>query len=164
MDLISELLDETHILTQFACGKEPLDRWLRTSAARGNIQDTGRTWVVHAGDGYVLGYYTLTAHALHRDNLSQKEARSLPREIPVILLAKLAIDARLKGQGYGRDLLVGVLEKCVDAGAIAASRYVVVDAIDENAAKFYEHYGFDRIPKTDRLLRRVKDIAPDLQD
>lgn len=162
MDLISELLGESHILTQFSCGKEPLDRWLKHSAARGSKQDTGRTWVIHEGDGYVVGYYTLAAHALHRDNLPKHAARSLPQEVPVILLAKLAVDESLRGQGYGEGLLLEALEKCVAAGAIAASRHVVVDALDEEAVRFYEKYGFERILETNRLLRRLKDIAADL--
>lgn len=168
MDLTSESLDEEHVLTSFSCGKESLDRWLRQSAARGGKQDTGRTFVLHDGDGVVLGYYTLAGHLLHRDSLSlsRTEARSLPEELPAILIAKLAVDLTLQGQGFGRDLLVEALSKCVAAGSIAASRYVVVDAIDEEAASFYTRYGFRPIPGTDpvRLIRRLKDIAADLAD
>lgn len=168
MHIISESLDEGHVLTSFASGKEPLDRWLRSSAPRGEKQDTGRTFVIHDGDGVVLGYYTLAGHLLHRDSLSlsRGESRSLPDEIPAILLAKLAVDTTLQGQGFGRDLLSEALSKCVASGSIAASRYVVVDAIDETAATFYAKYGFHHIPGTDpvRLIRRLKDIAADLAD
>jgi GNAT superfamily N-acetyltransferase len=166
MDSISESLDERHVLTSFSCGKEPLDRWLRQSAARGGRQDTGRTFVMHNGDGVVLGYYTLAGHLLYRDglSLSRTEARSVPAELPAILLAKLAVDVTLQGQGFGRELLVEALSKCVAAGSIAASRYVVVDAKDEEAASSYARYGFRPIPQTDpvRLLRRLKDITADL--
>ncbi len=166
MDLISELLDERHVLTQFSCGNESLDRWLKESAIRGNVQDTGRTFVIHGGDQEVLGYYTLAAHALHRDSLalSKNKARSLPQELPAVLLAKLAVDGSLKDQGYGKDLLLEALEKCVDAAELVASRFVIVDAIDAPAAAFYEHFGFERIPGTNpvRLQRRISDIAADL--
>ncbi len=165
MELISEPLNDGHVLSSFSCGNESLDRWLRASALRGSLQDTGRTWVIQEGDGVVLGYYTLAGHALHRDNLSRSQARSLPREVPAILLAKLAVDTSLRGQGVGRDLLVEALERCVAAGEVVAARYVVVDAIDDHAASFYEKYGFQRIPNTDptRMHRRLKDIAADLR-
>jgi ribosomal protein S18 acetylase RimI-like enzyme len=96
--------------------------------------------------------------------LSKKQANSLPAEVPAILLAKLALDVSLQGQGLGDELLLDALTRCVRAGEIVASRFVVVDAIDEDAAKFYEKYGFMRIPDTApvRLLRRLKSIAADL--
>ena len=103
--MISEQWHDGHVLSSFASGKEPLDRWLRYSATRGNTQDTGRTFVWHEGDGVVLGYFTLAGHALHRDNVCKNQARSLPAEVPAILLATLALDTSLDGRGLGRDLL-----------------------------------------------------------
>jgi predicted N-acetyltransferase YhbS len=87
-----------------------------------------------------------------------------PVEVPAILLAKLAVDISLQGQGVGRDLLLDALERCVAAGDIAAARYVVVDAVDDHAASFYDKYGFQRIPNTDpiQMHRRLRDIASDL--
>jgi GNAT superfamily N-acetyltransferase len=160
----SEPLNDSHVLTSFDSGKEPLDRWLRQSAGRGQLQDTGRTFVWHAGDGEVVAYFTLTGHALHRDSLSKKQAHSLPADVPAILLAKLALDVSLHGQGLGGELLLDALTRCVRAGEMVASRFVVVDAIDDNAASFYEKFGFTPIPDTDpvRLLRRLKSIAADL--
>jgi ribosomal protein S18 acetylase RimI-like enzyme len=164
VELISELLSDRHVLSSFSCGNDSLDRWLRSSALRGNLQDTGRTWVIHEGDNVVLGYYTLAGHALHRETLSRSQAHSLPVEVPAILLAKLAVDISLQGQGVGRDLLLDALERCVAAGDMVAARFVVVDAVDDHAASFYERYGFQRIPNTDpiRMHRRLRDIASDL--
>lgn len=164
MGLISERLHGGHVLSSFGCGREPLDRWLRDSATRGDVQDTGRTFVWHEGDGVVLAYFTLTGHVLHRDDLAKSQARSLPAEIPAILLAKLALDTSLHGLDLGAELLVDALTRCVQAGQLVASRFVIVDAIDDSAARFYEKYGFTRIQGTapTRLLRRLKDIAADL--
>jgi GNAT superfamily N-acetyltransferase len=164
VNFTSEPLNDSHVLSSFDSGKEPLDRWLRQSAGRGQLQDTGRTFVWHAGDRDVVAYFTLTGHALHRDSLSKKQAHSLPAEVPAILLAKLALDVSLHGQGLGGELLFDALTRCVRAGEIVASRFVVVDAIDEDAAQFYEKYGFARIPDTEpvRLLRRLKSIADDV--
>jgi GNAT superfamily N-acetyltransferase len=164
VNFTSEPLNDSHVLSSFDSGKEPLDRWLRQSAGRGQLQDTGRTFVWHTGDKEVIAYFTLTGHALHRDSLSKKQANSLPAEVPAILLAKLALDVSLHGQGLGGELLFDALTRCVRAGEIVASRFVVVDAIDEGAAWFYEKYGFNRIPDTEpvRLLRRLKSVAADL--
>jgi GNAT superfamily N-acetyltransferase len=164
VNFTSEPLNDSHILTSFDSGKEPLDRWLRQSAGRGQLQDTGRTFVWHVGDGEILAYFTLTGHALHRGSLSRKQAHSLPAEVPPILLAKLALDASLHGQGLGGELLLDALTRCVRAGEIVVSRFVVVDALDENAVGFYEKYGFTPVPDTEpvRLLRRLKSIAADL--
>lgn len=166
MELASALLDTSHVVSSFISGNDHLDRWLRNSAARGNKQNTGRTWVIHEGDKVVLGYYTLAAHVLHRESLSTRTGRGLPTEIPSILLAKLALDLSLQGQGFGRNLLLEALSKCVSSGLIVASRFVVVDAIDERAATFCERYGFLRISGTDpaRLHRKLSDIAADLDD
>jgi ribosomal protein S18 acetylase RimI-like enzyme len=167
VDLISEALHEGHVTSSFNCGVEALDRWLRESAGRGSAQDTGRTFVWHEGDGVVVAYYTLAGHVLHRDNLSRSQARSLPAEVPAILLAKLALDTGLHSQGLGAELLVEALTRCVQAGQLVASRYVVVDAINEAAAAFYRRYGFSDIPTPappTRLLRRLRDIAADLDD
>src|SRR4029450_9950109 len=112
MELISEPLSDQHILSSFSCGNDSLDRWLRTSALRGEAQDTGRTWVIHEGDGVGVGYYTLAGHVLHRRLLTKSQAHSLPAEVPAILLAKLAVDTSLQGQGVGRDLLLEALERC----------------------------------------------------
>lgn len=151
------------MLASFDSGVEPHDRWLRDSAMRGTVQDTGRTFVWHDGDGAVLAYYTLAGHVLHRDNLSKKQARSLPAEVPSILLAILALDTSLHGQGFGAELLVDALGRCVHASQLVGSRFVVVDAINDSAARFYNRYGFEPIPDTEptRLLRRIKDIADD---
>lgn len=164
MALISEQLNDSHILSSFDSGWEALDRWVRTSAGRAEAQDTGRTFVWHEGDEVVLAYFTLAGHALHRDSLSRSKAGSLPAEIPAIVLAKLALAKTLQGQGLGSELLVDALSRSVRASQLVASRFVVVDAIDDAAAAFYEKFGFTRIPGTEpvRLLRRVRDIATDL--
>ena len=166
MALVSEALHKGHVTSSFNSGVEPLDRWLRESAGHGNAQDTGRTFVWHQGDGVVVACYTLAGHVLHRDNLSRTQARSLPAEVPAILLAKLALDTSLHSQGLGAEMLVDALTRCVQAGQLVASRYVVVDAINDGAAAFYRRYNFSDIPTAAppaRLLRRLRDIAADLE-
>jgi ribosomal protein S18 acetylase RimI-like enzyme len=81
----------------------------------------------------------------------------------MVLLARLAVDRRDQGKGLGAHLLAEALRKAVAAGEAAAARLVVVDAIDEDAAAFYERYGFISAPEHDRrLYRRMKDVRSSL--
>jgi GNAT superfamily N-acetyltransferase len=163
---VSEPLNAKHVLTDFSCGVASLDRWLREAALRGQKQDTGRTWIWHCGDDLVVAYFTLAAHIIERDGLSLKEQRSLPNQIPAILLAKLALDSSLQGSGLGGQLLLDALLRCVAAATSLGCRFVVVDAIDDKAAGFYHRFGFTAMPGSPeqrRLLRRLKDIRADLE-
>jgi GNAT superfamily N-acetyltransferase len=164
VDITSENLDESHVLSSFSCGKPQLDEWLRNSAIRGQKQQTGRTWVWHEGDGVVFAYFTLAAHVLHRESLSRSQGNQLPSEIPAVLLAKLALDEQLHGEGLGAELLFDALQRCVNAGQLVGTRYVVVDAIDSDARKFYEKYSFTAVSDNEplRLIRRIRDIGADL--
>jgi len=107
----------------------------------------------------VLGYYSLTAHLLQRDELPHRLGRGGPRQIPAVLLARLALDSSLHGQGMGGALLADALGRVLAATETVAARFVVVDAIDERAARFYEHHGFRRIPQTLRLVQKVTDVG-----
>ncbi len=164
MNIISEPLNESHGLSSFTSGKPSLDDWLRGSAMRGQTQGTGRTWVWHEGVGTVIGYFTLVGHVIHGESLSKTQARSLPSEIPSILLAKLALDTHYHGDGLGGELLREALSKAVGAAQIVGARYLVVDALDDDACGFYAKYGFVPLPAgpSMRLHRRLRDIASDL--
>ena len=80
-----------------------------------------------------------------------------------ILLARLALSSDLRGTGLGGILLHDALSRAVAASQQAGGRYIVVDAIDDNACRFYEHYGFTVTPAPDRLVRKVSDIEADVE-
>jgi GNAT superfamily N-acetyltransferase len=115
--------------------------------------------VWHRGDRAVLAYYSLTAHLLQRDQLPRALGRGGPLQIPTVLLARLALDRSLHGQGLGGALLAEALGRVIAATETVAARFVVVDAIDEDAGSFYEHHGFRPIPGTLRFVQKVSDIA-----
>jgi GNAT superfamily N-acetyltransferase len=125
---------------------------------------TAKTFVWHSGDGIVEAFFSLAAHLLVRETLPKKLAPGSPEAIPAILLACLALDQRLHGQGLGGELLWDALTRAVAASELAAARMAVVDALDEKAGRFYEHYGFVRVPGDDhRLVQKIGDIAAALR-
>ena len=107
----------------------------------------------------MIAYYSLTGHRLVRNDLPRKIGRGSPDEIPAVLLARLAVDRGAQGGGIGGAVLADALGRVVEATSIVAARFVVVDALHERAATFYEHHGFTRIPDTLRLIQKISDIA-----
>ena len=159
MAFTSEALRAHHDTTVFSSGNVDLDRWLRDHALHAGAMNTGRTFVWHPGDRVVVAYFTLAAHLLAREALTSRTGRGSPNVIPAILLARLALDGSLQGQGLGAELLWDALSRALAANRQAAARLVVVDAIDERAVSFYEHFGFEPIPgNPTRLVQKMSSI------
>jgi GNAT superfamily N-acetyltransferase len=116
-----------------------------------------------ADEDVVVGYYSLAGHRLARDDLPKGIGRGSPAEVPAVLLARLAIDANLQGQGLGGALLADALTRVVAATELVAARFVVVDALHEDAATFYEHHGFHRIADTLRLVQKISSVGAALE-
>lgn len=159
MALTSEALREHHDTSVFDSGNVDLDRWLRDHVLHASAMNTGRTFVWHSGNGVVVAYFTLAAHVMARESLTKRTGRGSPNVIPAILLARLALDRSLQGQGLGAELLWDALSRAEAANRQVAARLVVVDAIDQRAASFYEHFGFEPIPgNTTRLVQKMSSI------
>lgn len=154
-----ERLGSHHRLGEFQSGTESLDRWLQTHALPSQQMDVARTFVLVDGER-VLGYFSLTMGSVQRADASPALVRGLPGyPVGMVLLARLAVDTRAQGQSLGALLLAEALRKAVAAGEAAAARLIVVDAIDEAAARFYLRHGFVFVPEYPlRLYRRMKDI------
>lgn len=148
----SEPLSEAHDLTGFDCGVESLTRWLVDQARRAHRSGTARTYVWTAPDNQVVAYYSIAPTRLLREEVSGGQAGGVS-VVPAYLLARLALDASLHGQGLGGELLLDALDVLVDAADRAGGRLIVVDAVDENAVGFYRRYGF--IPIKGDLRRLV---------
>lgn len=159
----SERLDaDSHDLLTFTCGEESLDRWLRDQALAATKRGTARTWV-WTDDGNVVAYYALAAHKVVRAEVPANVGRGGPAEIPAVLLARLALAQHLRGQGLGPVLVADALERVVSASQIVGARLVVVDAIAEPVAQFYETLGFQRIPGSLLLVQKISDVQASLQ-
>ena len=161
MSLRVEALDDRHELASFSCGNLELDRWLRDHARQATAQGT-RTYIVLDDEDHdaVVGYFAIVPHVLDRGDAPPKLGRGAPRQIPSILLAKLALSDDLHGQGLGAELLVRALDTIIDAARIAGGKLVVVDAIDADAEAFYRHHDFQPLPnRSDRLVMKLSTSA-----
>lgn len=162
MSFRSEPLDAAHHnLAALDSGESSLDVWLREQASGAEDRRVGRTFVwvdPDADPNRVVGYYTLVGHRLVRDDLPRSVGRGSPFEVPAVLLARLALDKSVQGRGHGGVLLSDALERVLIATETVAARFVVVDALHEQAAAFYAHYGFKRIPETLRLVQKLSDV------
>jgi GNAT superfamily N-acetyltransferase len=104
--------------------------------------------------GEVVGYYTLVAAEVRHEAASGKVRAGMSRHfpIPVALLARLAVDRRRQGMGLGAALLLDALRRVIRASDELAVRAVTVDPIDERAASFYRHFGFESSPLSESTL------------
>ena len=140
-----------HDLEGFRSGSAELDDWLVRHARVATGQGT-RTYVLLDPDAAVVGYFAIAPHYLNRADAPRNVGRGAPRQIPALLLAKLALDEAIQGQGLGTELLVTALATIVEAARKAGGRLVVVDAIDADARRFYEHHDFQPLPDNERRL------------
>ncbi|MDZ4836478.1 MAG: GNAT family N-acetyltransferase [Candidatus Melainabacteria bacterium] len=163
-----EPLTKDHVLDQFDCGKEPLTGWLKKHALQSQAAQHSKTMVI-AEDQVVIGYYSYNVISVeHEETTPGRVKKGLAKHpIPVFLIARLALDTKHQGKGLGARLLCHALK---GAAAIAAAdegvpiRAVIVDAIDDEAKKFYT--GFDFVPfpaDTLRMWLLMKDLMATLK-
>ena len=151
----TERFDPTrHDVAAFDCGNELLNRWLARYAGQSERRDAARTFIAAGPGGSVLGYYTLLAGQLQHEaaTAAVRKGQSQHFPIPIAILARLAVDAGHQGKGIGAGLLADALSRVQLASAQVAVRAVVVHAVDDQAADFYERFGFRALTATPRTL------------
>ena len=141
-----EKLRRDHVLDSFDCGKEDLNRFLKRQAWNSQQAHSAQTYVL-AKDLRVLGYYSLAAGAVTHDEATERVKKGLARHpIPVILLARLAVDVSIHGKGVGSALLKDALLRTAQAADTIGARALLVHAKDESAKAFYQHFTFETSP------------------
>lgn len=137
-------LDKSYDRASFDCGKAELNNWLQQFAGQYERRDLARTYVaVREGDPRVLGYYAISNHLVRYDALPEEQAKGLPTiDIPVVLLGRLAVDKTAQGQGLGQHLLLDALRRAAHISQHIGIRAIEVDAIDDDARRFYLKFGF----------------------
>lgn len=154
-----EKLRREHLLESFDCGKEDLNRFLKRQAWNNQQANSAQTYVL-AKELQVFGYYSLAAGSVTHDEATERVKKGQARHpIPVILLARLAVDGSLHGKGIGAALLKDALLRTAQAADTVGARALLVHAKDDNAKAFYEHFSFEPSPSDPyHLLLIMKDL------
>lgn len=176
-------LGDDHAVDGFDSGVEEIDRWLRRMARTAGLLGTAATYVLVRAepdrtadrpspdrpdggpDGEadvadrheVVGFYCLAVRSIEQDLGPRLLGRGMPESVSVIHIARLAVARDAQGVGLGGELLVEAIRRAVAAAENVGARAVVVDAVDESAFRFYEHFGFEDLEGM-RLFKSVADL------
>ena len=152
-------LDKSHDLSAFDCGAPALNDYLHKYAWQNHQNRSARTYVT-TREHRVVGYYTLAAGSVRREDTPPRVAKGQANyPVPIILLARLAVDRSEQGKGLGAALLKDALLRAAQAADIVGCRAVLVHAKDQHAQAFYRKYGFEPSPVDElHLYLLMKDI------
>lgn len=162
----SKLLNKSHDRDSFDCGVEPLNAYLKKYALQNQEKDAGRTYVVENEENRIAGYYSLVFGSVSSEETTSEVSSGLGKyPIPILLLARLAIDVGEKGKGLGKALVRDALLRAIRASEIAGLRAVLVHAKDESAQSFYKKLGFVSSPHNEfHLFIKMSDIRVSLAE
>jgi GNAT superfamily N-acetyltransferase len=137
-------LDEFDDVENFDCGDEPLNNYLKRHAWTNQQKSSiGVTYVAleESAPRTVLGYFTLATSSVPRDLLPKKHIRGLPPyDLPLILLARLAVDHRFAGKGLGHALIAEAFKITLRVADEVGCRCIVTDAYRDRVG-WYAKYG-----------------------
>lgn len=159
-----EKLAARHEVSTFKCGQHSLDLFLRKYALKNAMDDLAQTYIVHR-EQIVLGYYTLVYGTISRDEAATQIVAEItsPFPVPVMLLARWAVDKKEQRRGVGKALLKDAFLRTEQAADIGGLRAMLVDAIDDEMALYYQNLGFSVCPKDLRkLMISIGDIRANL--
>ena len=161
----AEPITAAHALDDFDCGETELTDWLRRFALTSHRDESARVYVVHR-EGRVVGYYALATGGVARDQAPARIARGQAnRSIPVVILARLAVDEGEQGRGIGALLLRDALHRVAAAADIIGVRTLLIHTQNEAACAWYlrmaEFEGSPLAPL--QLMLLMKDLRKALE-
>lgn len=154
-----EKLQPHHAVEAFDCGQEALNRFLQKHALQNQRSGGSQTYVGLVNEA-VIGYYALAVGSVEQDHAPERVKKGLAKHsIPIMLLARLAVDLNWQKQGIGAALVKDATLRTLQAADIAGIRALAVHAKDDVAKKFYERFDFLPSP-TDPLhfFMLLKDV------
>jgi GNAT superfamily N-acetyltransferase len=156
-----EPLTADHNTVSFSCGETVLDEWLKRRALGNQISGASRTFVVVDTSRDVMGYYALAAGAVTHQDAIRSVRQNMPDPIPVMVLARLAVDIRVHGMKLGAAMLQDALRRTLSVSQNTGVRAILVHALNDNARRFYEYYGFKPSPAHPMTLMLRLNQRPD---
>jgi len=155
-----EPLSEKHDLSDFSCGESMLDQWLRQRGGRNEVSGASRTYVVCA-DNIVVAYYSLAVGSIEHNFAPGNLGRNMPEPVPVMVLGRLAVDMRHRGESIGTALVRDALWRTIRVAGKVGIRALLVHALHERAAGFYKRLGFVPSPFDSLMLfLGLKELRP----
>jgi GNAT superfamily N-acetyltransferase len=162
-----EPLRGKHRLEGFDCGEEALTTWLLRHSRHAQAAGSARVFVTTEDGERVVGYYALAVGQVQAAAATDRMLKGQPveRPIPVVILARLAVDQGHQRKGLGRSLLQDAMIRCGAVAEQAGVRALVVHAANEEAREFYLRFGFEKSP-TDplHLILLMKDLKKYLDE
>jgi predicted N-acetyltransferase YhbS len=140
-----EPIGTSHQVGDFSSGVFSLDEWLKRRAVANQASGAARTFVVCEADK-VIGYYALASGSVTVAAARGRFRRNMPEPIPVVVLARLAVDRAYHGRSLGRALVRDAARRVVQAADAIGIRGIVVHAISDDAKAFYLALGFEPSP------------------
>lgn len=154
------ILRKEHVDKKFDCGNQALNDFFKKHALQSQASNVSRTYVLADEGERVLGYYSLVYGSVSPQEVGERTRSgtgSYP--IPIIIIARLAVEKGFQRKGFGKTLLKDALARCLQASEIAGLRAVVVNAKDKIAKRFYEKFGFEPSPFDEfHLFLLMKDL------
>lgn len=155
------ILDKTHNRNAFECEEQQLTDYIKKQVSQDIKKRLAVCFVAIDSDNNVIGYYTLSSESLGRKQIPDKYLKKVPQNYnaPVILLGRLARNITAKGTGLGEHLLLDAFFRAFtlseeSIGAMA----VIVDPMNQFAIKFYEKYGFEQLPDSEKMFLPMSTI------
>lgn len=148
-DFTVEPLNKRHDKDAFSCGVAALDRYLQRQASQDVAKHAAVCFVLTNDGTTVAGFYTLSQYSVDLNSLPESVAKKLPRYpiLPATFLGRLAVSSGFRGHKLGEFLLLDALHRSLQQSSFVASTAIIVDAKDDTAKSFYEHFGFLRLPQ-----------------
>ena len=151
-------LDASHRLEEFDCGKLVLTDWLLRHARQAQGGGSARTFVSCDG-ARVAGYYSLTVGQIDMLEAPERVRRGMGQyPIPLVILARLAVDLDYQGRGLGFSLLQDAIHRTLVVAEQAGIRALLTHPLDAEAEAFYRRFGFESTPENEwQLILLLKD-------
>lgn len=136
-----------HQVLGFDCGAQSLNEFLVRHALANHQSGSAKTFVTTSDNQVVVGYYSLAAsQVLYADATSRLQKGVARHPIPVVLLARLAVDRTWQKRGLGPGLLKDAILRVLGAAEGIGVRALLVHAKDEKAKQFYLRFDFETLP------------------
>lgn len=157
------VLSKSHNRIDFDSETPLLDGYIRKQASQDVRRDLSACFVLADSDHRVLAYYTLSSNSIPKEGLPEELVIKLKlpesyKDLPAILLGRLAVHKTEKGKRYGALMLLDALERCHNLSTSLGILAVIVDPIDEKAMNFYLKYGFIKLNDSQKMFLPMETI------